>query len=174
MTTEVSPAAIAMGVPYIEPRSRLVSLQTPRLTLCLCGALRDFDLQGALLGLGEQVLVQVGEAMAMQGVPPLEKDCQELLKRQIADLCKDNNPIRKLIGERVQSYLQAMLGASPTQRSPALPPALSLLAPEFTQLASALGRILHFNRSVFGPFYAPILRRVLFPEGETETGEDSR
>lgn len=135
---------------------------------------RDFDLQGALLGLGEQVLVQVGEAMAMQGVPPLERDYQELLKRQIADLCKDNNPIRKLIGERAQSYLQAMLGASPTQRSPALPPALSLLAPEFTQLASALGRILHFNRSVFGPFYAPILRRVLFPEGETETGEDSR
>lgn len=126
------------------------------------------------MSLGEQVLVQVEEAMAMQGVPPLEKDSQEMLKRQIADLWQDNNPIRKLIGERVQSYLQAMLGAGPTQRSPALPPALTLLAPEVTQLASAVGSILQFNRSVFGPFYAPILRRVLFPEGEAEMGEDSR
>ncbi|XP_046881960.1 T-complex protein 11-like protein 1 isoform X2 [Hypomesus transpacificus] len=142
---------------------------------------RSCDLQGALQGLAEQVLVQVRSVQegsvqegSVQEGPLLDRDGLELLKRQISDLGKADNPVRKLIGERVWGYLQATLEAGSQQGAPAPPPALRLVGAELTSLASSFWRILHFNRSVFGPFYAPILRKVLFPEREAEMGEDSR
>lgn len=77
-------------------------------------------------------------------------------------------------GERVQGFLQAMLQGGPAKRSPELPAPLRLVSAELAELGTAFGRIVHFNRTVFGPFYAPILRKLLFPPGEADTGEDSR
>uniref|UniRef100_A0A665TGL0 T-complex 11, testis-specific-like 1 n=1 Tax=Echeneis naucrates TaxID=173247 RepID=A0A665TGL0_ECHNA len=76
--------------------------------------------------------------------------------------------------ERVQGFLQAMLQGGPAKRSPELVPALRLVSAELAELGTAFGRIVHFNRTVFGPFYAPILRKLLFPPGEAAAGEDSR
>lgn len=117
---------------------------------------------------------QVTEALSDQrgAAPPPE--CLDLLRGQISELWRHNNPIRTLIGERVQGFLQAMLQGGPAKRSPELPPPLRLLSAELAELGTAFGRIVHFNRTVFGPFYAPILRKVLFPPGEADTGEDSR
>ncbi len=77
-------------------------------------------------------------------------------------------------GERVQGFLQAMLQGGPAKRSPELPASLRLVSAELAELGMAFGRIVHFNRMVFGPFYAPILRKLLLPAGEAETAEDSR
>ncbi|XP_067117213.1 T-complex protein 11-like protein 1 isoform X2 [Osmerus mordax] len=133
---------------------------------------RSCDLQGALQGLAEQVLVQVRSVQ--EGSVQLDRDGLELLKRQISDLGEADNPVRKLLGERVRGYLQATLEAGSQQGAPSPPQALRLVGAELTSLASSFGKILQFNRSVFGPFYAPILRTVLFPEREAEMGEDSR
>lgn len=78
------------------------------------------------------------------------------------------------IGERVQGFLQAMLQGGPAKRSPELPAPLRLVSTELAELGMAFGQIVHFNRTVFGPFCAPILRKLLFPPGEAEAGEDSR
>ncbi|XP_026205107.1 T-complex protein 11-like protein 2 [Anabas testudineus] len=134
---------------------------------------READLRRALLGLGETVLQQVNEALSHAGAT-LPQENQDLLKGQISDLWKQNHPVRTLIGERVQGFLQAMLKGGPTKRSPELPAPLRHVSAELVELGTAFGRIVHFNRTVFGPFYAPILRKLLFPSGEAETGEDSR
>ncbi|KAM4613529.1 T-complex protein 11-like protein 2 [Polymixia lowei] len=135
---------------------------------------READLEGALLGLGERVLLEVREALATQGGPPLPQESQDLLKGQISDLRKHDNPIRTLVGDRVQGFLRATLEGGPTKRAPEPPATLRLLSAELVEFGTAFGRIVHFNRTVFGPFYAPILRKLLFPPGEAETGEDSR
>ncbi|XP_070705062.1 T-complex protein 11 homolog [Pempheris klunzingeri] len=135
---------------------------------------READLREALLGLGETVLQQVTEALSGQGGAALPLESLDLLKGQISELWKHNNPVRTLIGERVQGFLQAMLQGGPAKRSPELPAPLGLVSAELAELGTAFGRIVHFNRTVFGPFYAPILRKLLFPPGEAETGEDSR
>nr|XP_033482761.1 T-complex protein 11 homolog isoform X1 [Epinephelus lanceolatus] len=135
---------------------------------------READLKGALLGLGEKVLQLVTEAVSGQGEAVLPQESQDLLKGQISELWKHNNPVRTLIGERVQGFLQAMLQGGPTKRSPELAAPLRLVSAELAELGTAFGRIVHFNRTVFGPFYAPILRKLLFPPGEAETREDSR
>lgn len=98
----------------------------------------------------------------------------DLLRGQISELWKHNNPVRTLIGERVQDFLRATLQGGPAKRSPEPPAALRLVTAELAELGTAFGRIVHFNRTVFGPFYAPVLRKLLFPPGEAETGEDSR
>ncbi|XP_032368352.1 T-complex protein 11-like protein 2 [Etheostoma spectabile] len=135
---------------------------------------READLKGALLGVGETVLQLVTQAVSGHEGATLPQEKQDLLKGQISELWKHNNPVRTLIGERVQSFLQAMLQGGPAKRSPELPTPLRLVSAELAELGTAFGQIVHFNRTVFGPFYAPILRKLLFPPGEAETGEDSR
>ncbi|KAG9352809.1 hypothetical protein JZ751_017385 [Albula glossodonta] len=135
---------------------------------------RNFDQQGALLALGEQLQKQVDGTLGVpEGlVPPLEKD--SLLKRQIEGLAQDHNPVRALIGARIQSYLLAVLSASDAQRGPVVPQALELVSTELKELGGAFRSIVNFNRMVFGPFYSSILRKLLFPQGETEMNVDSR
>lgn len=114
------------------------------------------------------------EALSAQGAAAPPQENQDLLKGQISDLWKHNNPVRMLTGERVQGFLGAMLQGGPAKRSPELSAPLRLVSAELAELGTAFGRIVHFNRTVFGPFYAPILRKLLFPPGEAEAGEDSR
>ncbi|XP_029947107.1 T-complex protein 11-like protein 1 [Salarias fasciatus] len=135
---------------------------------------REAELKEALLGLGETVLQQVAEGLSTQGGAALPQESRDLLRGQISDLWKENHPVRTLIGERVQGFLQAMLQGGPAKRSPELPSPLRLVSAELAELGTAFGRIVHFNRTVFGPFYAPILRKLLFQPGEVDTAEDSR
>ncbi|XP_045932449.1 T-complex protein 11-like protein 2 isoform X2 [Micropterus dolomieu] len=135
---------------------------------------READLKGALLGLGETVLQQVNETLSGQGGAALPQESLDLLKGQISELWKHNNPVRTLIGGRVRGFLQALLQGGPAKRSPELPSPLRLVSAELADMGMAFGQVVHFNRTVFGPFYAPILRKLLFPPGEAETGEDSR
>ncbi|KAK7913446.1 hypothetical protein WMY93_013657 [Mugilogobius chulae] len=134
----------------------------------------EADLRRGLLRVGEKVVQQVNEARCSQEKTPLPPEIEEILKGQIEELWKDNNPVRILIGERVQGFLQAMLQGGPPKRSPELAFPLRLLNANLTELGRAFGQIVHFNRSVFGPFYAPILRSAMFPSGEPETGDDQR
>lgn len=127
------------------------------------------------MSVAEKVIQMVNEVMCNHGSSMQPQDVKDLLKGQIEDLWKDNNPVRILIGERVQGFLQAMLQGGPPKRSPELASSLRLLSAELTELGRALGQIVHYNRSVFGPFYAPILRRVLFPSGgDPESRDDQR
>uniref|UniRef100_A0A2I4BB84 T-complex protein 11-like protein 1 n=1 Tax=Austrofundulus limnaeus TaxID=52670 RepID=A0A2I4BB84_AUSLI len=138
---------------------------------------READLKRALLELGGTVLQQVTEALSAPGRGgggDLPEESQNLLRGQISDLWKNNNPVRTLIGERVQGFLLATLQGGSAKRSPELPFPLGLVSADLAELGTAFGRIVRFNQSVFGPFYAPILRKLLLPPGEAEAAEGSR
>ncbi|XP_048879959.1 T-complex protein 11 homolog isoform X2 [Brienomyrus brachyistius] len=135
---------------------------------------RGFDLQGALLGVGEQVQKLVNEALMAQGGTALMLEREGILKAQIAGLVKDQDPVRILIGARVRGFLKAVVAAPTTQGAPPVPPALVLVAHELAELGMAFQRIVHFNQQVFGPYYSSILKKLLFPQGAPEMGLDSR
>uniref|UniRef100_A0A3B4FAK9 T-complex 11 n=1 Tax=Pundamilia nyererei TaxID=303518 RepID=A0A3B4FAK9_9CICH len=136
------------------------------LTNAQCGRV-VFSLQG-FVGKLRQSITALLEGTA------LPQESQDLLKGQISELWKHNNPVCVLIGERVQGFLQDTLRGGPAKRSPELPAPLGLLSAELVELGTAFGRIVHFNQTVFGPFYAPILRKLLFQPVGAEAGEDSR
>ncbi|XP_068451257.1 T-complex protein 11-like protein 1 [Clinocottus analis] len=132
---------------------------------------READLKGALKGIGETALRLVTEALSGRGGAAPPQESRRLLKGQISELWKHDHPVRTLIGERAQGFLRATLQGGLAKRSPEPPAALGPVGAELAELGAAFGRIVHFNRSVFGPFYAPVLRKLLFPPGEAGTGE---
>lgn len=60
---------------------------------------RQADLKGALQSLGEAVLQQVTEAQRDLGGAALPPESLDLLRGQISDLWKLNNPVRTLLGQ---------------------------------------------------------------------------
>lgn len=62
-------------------------------------ACRDAELKGALLGLGEVAVQQVNEALSGHGAAALPRDKQDLLRGQICDLWRHNNPVRTVTGQ---------------------------------------------------------------------------
>uniref|UniRef100_A0A8C9R5R3 T-complex protein 11-like protein 2-like n=1 Tax=Scleropages formosus TaxID=113540 RepID=A0A8C9R5R3_SCLFO len=120
-----------------------------------------FDLKGALLGLGEQVQKIVNSTLIAQGGGALPPEQESLLKGQVAALAEEHNPVRALVGARVRSYLQALLGQSVAQRATPVPPALALMENELAELGTAFVRIVNFNRQVFGPYYSAILKKLI-------------
>lgn len=63
---------------------------------CCC---READLKGALQGLGETILQQVSEAQGGLGAATLPRESLDLLRGQISELWKHNNPVRLLVGQ---------------------------------------------------------------------------
>ncbi|XP_056293017.1 T-complex protein 11-like protein 1 isoform X2 [Pseudoliparis swirei] len=135
---------------------------------------READLKEALPGLGETALQLLTEAASERGGAAPPRESRSLLSGQISELWKHDHPVRTLVGERARGFLRATLQGGLAKGSPEPPAALGPLGAELAELGAAFGRIVHFNRSVFGPFYAPVLRKLLFPPGEAETGEDPR
>lgn len=70
---------------------------------------READLKGALVGLGETVLQQVNEALISQGEAALPQESQDLLRGQISDLWKHNNPVRTLIGKDMSAGVRGQI-----------------------------------------------------------------
>ncbi|MGH0175545.1 UNVERIFIED_CONTAM: hypothetical protein FKN15_070799 [Acipenser sinensis] len=135
---------------------------------------RTSDLVGALQAVGEQVQLQVGQALREHGGAALTPEQETTLKGQISDIAQDHSPIRSVIAGRIFSFLQGFLGPPAQKSSTPLPGGLAPVGAELAEVGAAFGRIVHHNRLVFGPFYSSILKRALFPQGESETSVDSR
>ncbi|XP_028302440.1 T-complex protein 11-like protein 1 isoform X3 [Gouania willdenowi] len=134
----------------------------------------ESELKEALVGLAETVLQQLNEALSANRGATLPQETQNLLRGQISDLWMKNNAVRILVGERVQGFLWATLQGGSTKSHPELPAALRLMSSELTELGTAFGRIVQFNQTVYGPFYQPILRKLLFSPGHAANAEGSR
>ncbi|KAJ4927067.1 hypothetical protein JOQ06_014807 [Pogonophryne albipinna] len=109
----------------------------------------EADLRGALLGLGGGggLLQLMTGAVSGQGGGAAASGEQDLLRGHI--------------WRSRQSESRA-----------AYPPGLG--SAELTERGTAFGRIVHFNRSVFSRFYAPILRKLLVPPGRGQDQGGSR
>uniref|UniRef100_A0A3Q4BED8 T-complex 11, testis-specific-like 2 n=1 Tax=Mola mola TaxID=94237 RepID=A0A3Q4BED8_MOLML len=128
-----------------------------KLRQAVAALLEGTDLKGALQGLGETVLQQSGLSLSTS----MFLNLNECRCRELTSLSSTPSPLPPShIGERVQGFLQATLQGGPAKRSPEPPSALRLVSAELANLGTAFGRIVHFNRMVFGPFYAPILRKL--------------
>lgn len=75
--------------------------------------------------------------------------------------------------KRIQFFMRSLLALPSFQKSmPTMPGGLSVIQREMEFLGSQYASIVNFNKKVYGPFYADILRKLLFPEapmGKTET-----
>ncbi|XP_010118252.1 PREDICTED: T-complex protein 11-like protein 2 [Chlamydotis macqueenii] len=124
---------------------------------------KTFDLKEALNAIGVQICGKVNRSLTERGLPTLNAEMQSNLVGQIAHIVEENNPISSLIGYTFTVFQKCM---------PTMPGGLSVIQTEMELVGSQYASIVNFNKQVYGPFYANILRKLLFPEapmGKAET-----
>ncbi|XP_074864054.1 T-complex protein 11-like protein 2 isoform X2 [Carettochelys insculpta] len=131
-----------------------------------------FDLKEALTAIGVQVCSEMNKSLAEREFPMLSMEIQNSLVGQICSIVEEDNPIRSLIDKRIQQYLKSLLTLPGIQKCmPVIPGGLAVIQAEIEAIGSQYAGIVNFNKQVYGPFYANILRKLLFNEAATGKGE---
>nr|XP_006138052.1 T-complex protein 11-like protein 2 [Pelodiscus sinensis]XP_006138053.1 T-complex protein 11-like protein 2 [Pelodiscus sinensis]XP_014436550.1 T-complex protein 11-like protein 2 [Pelodiscus sinensis]XP_025034693.1 T-complex protein 11-like protein 2 [Pelodiscus sinensis] len=132
-----------------------------------------FDLKEALNAVGVQICSEVNRSLSERGFPTLNMEIQNSLIGQICSIVEEDNPISFLIDKRIQLYMKSLLTPPGIQKCmPTIPGGLAVIQAEIESIGSQYASIVNFNKQVYGPFYANILRKLLFSEapiGKTET-----
>ncbi|NXG27576.1 T11L2 protein, partial [Dromaius novaehollandiae] len=134
---------------------------------------KTFDLKEALNAISVQVCSRVNRSLSERGLPTLTTEMQNNLMGQIASIVEENNPVSSLIDKRIQFFMKSLLALPSFQKCmPTMPGGLSVIQTEVEFIGSQYASIVNFNKQVYGPFYANILRKLLFseaPRGKAET-----
>ncbi|KAM6154720.1 T-complex protein 11-like protein 2 [Erethizon dorsatum] len=160
LITSSTVGAVAEGLPGLTHRLKRVA------AVLLEGMHREtFNLQEALSSIGVQTCAEVNKALAERSFPALGAEVQANLVGQFSSLKDENNPIRSLIDKRIQLYMKSLLCLpSPPKSMPPIPGGLAVIQQELEALGTQYLDIVNLNMRVYGPFYANILRKLLFGE----------
>ncbi|XP_047453104.1 T-complex protein 11-like protein 1 [Mugil cephalus] len=121
----------------------------------------SFSMQEALATIGEKLCVELSQCLSQHGYSPFLPDRKNTLKGQISAIMQPDNTVRKLMEQRVQTYLLASLDSSQHKALHPLPGGLAPVSRELKELAVHFSRIVNFNKLVFSPFYQKILQKIL-------------
>ncbi|XP_001380585.3 T-complex protein 11-like protein 1 [Monodelphis domestica] len=125
----------------------------------------SFNLSEALATIGEKVCAEVTSCQAQCGFTPFSADKEGVLKGQIQAIASPDDPIRKLVGARIQGFLEAYLVSGLQKSLPAIPGGLGPIQKELEEVAVKFVRLVNYNKMVFGPYYDAILSKMLSQEG---------
>uniref|UniRef100_A0A3Q3W156 Uncharacterized protein n=1 Tax=Mola mola TaxID=94237 RepID=A0A3Q3W156_MOLML len=88
---------------------------------------------------------------------------QASLRGQICSLTQKDNPIRTLVEDRVQQYFKGLIcDVKPQAKLEQVPAGLSTIKPELASLGAKFISLVNYNKAVYGPFYADIIRKLMF------------
>ncbi|XP_064417917.1 T-complex protein 11-like protein 2 isoform X5 [Latimeria chalumnae] len=129
-----------------------------------------FNLEEALKSIGIQICSEVNKSLLDRGCSVLSTETQGSLIGQLCSIPQEDNPIRNLINDRIQLYLKKFLSISSSSKcAPPVPGGLSAIQSELELIGAQYASVVNFNKQVYGPFYAGILRKLLFTEAPRET-----
>uniref|UniRef100_A0A7N6BED3 T-complex 11, testis-specific-like 2 n=1 Tax=Anabas testudineus TaxID=64144 RepID=A0A7N6BED3_ANATE len=102
------------------------------------------------------------------------------LTGQICSITQIENPIRTLVEDRVQQYFKVLIcDPKPQARFEQVPAGLTSIKPELALMGAKFISLVNYNKTVYGPFYADIIRKLVFssspPTGNPpqDTAQDS-
>lgn len=131
---------------------------------------KTFNLKEVLNSIGVQTCAEVNRTLTERGLHILNAEIQANLVGQFSSIEEEGNPIWSLIDKRIQLYMKNLLCLpSPQKAMPPVPGGLAIIQQELEALGSQYANIVNLNKQVYGPFYANILRKLLF--GEEVTGK---
>lgn len=133
-----------------------------------------FNLKEVLNSIGIQTCVEVNKTLMERGLPALNAEVQANLVGQFSSIEEEDNPVWSLIDKRIQLYMKSLLCLpSPQKCMPPVPGGLTVIQQELEVLGSQYANIVNLNKQVYGPFYANILRKLLFSEEATGKADAS-
>ncbi|KAK5848911.1 hypothetical protein PBY51_008596 [Eleginops maclovinus] len=123
----------------------------------------DFNQEEALEGVSAQICSELNKSLTERSYPPLTPALQSTLTGQILSITQKDNPIRTLVEDRVQQYFMALIcDPQPQNKLEQVPVGLTVIKPELSLLGARFISLVNYNKSVYGPFYAGILRKLMF------------
>ncbi|KAF5926505.1 hypothetical protein HPG69_001132 [Diceros bicornis minor] len=164
--------AITEGLPELANRLKRIS------AVLLEGMSKEtFNLKEVLNSIGVQTCVEVNKTLMERGLPTLNAEIQANLIGQFSSIEDEDNPVCSLIDKRIQLYMKSLLClTSPQKCMPPTPGGLAVIQQELEVLGSQYANIVNLNKQVYGPFYANILRKLLFSEeamGKADTSSST-
>ncbi|XP_053320864.1 T-complex protein 11-like protein 2 [Spea bombifrons] len=131
-----------------------------------------FNLKEALSALSVKICTEMNNSLTERGLTPLSTEAQSVLLGQIDSIIEKDHPIYSLIEKRTYEYLSTFLCVPyPYKRVPMTPGGLTSVRVELELIACHYANIVHFNKQVYGPFYANIFRKLLFSEATEQKAE---
>ncbi|XP_028935138.1 T-complex protein 11-like protein 2 isoform X1 [Ornithorhynchus anatinus] len=159
--------AVTAGLPELTERLKRIS------AVLLEGMNKEtFNLKEALNAIGVQTCVEVNKSLTERGLSTLNTEVQDSLVGQLCSIVEEENPIYSLIEKRIQLYMKSLLSLPSLQKCmPPVPGGLSIIQPELETIGSQYANIVNLNKQVYGPFYANILRKLIFNEEPARRAE---
>ncbi|XP_041452838.1 T-complex protein 11-like protein 1 isoform X2 [Lytechinus variegatus] len=120
------------------------------------------DFSAVIDNLAEQVTKEVNECLKTHGFPEFDELRIEAFKSQIRSLGLKDNHIHSILDSRLRGFLVTAI-AAPSKFDPSanIPPGLTTMQSQVLETTKAFVRLVIHNRSVFGPFYAEILSKMV-------------
>lgn len=123
----------------------------------------DFNLEEALEGISAQICCELSKSLTERGYPALTPALQATLRGQICSITQKDNPIRSLVEDRVQQYFMALICDPKSQlKLEQVPAGLTPIKPQLALIGAKFISLVNYNKSVYGPFYADIIRKLMF------------
>uniref|UniRef100_A0A8C5N0R3 T-complex 11 like 2 n=2 Tax=Leptobrachium leishanense TaxID=445787 RepID=A0A8C5N0R3_9ANUR len=125
-----------------------------------------------LNALSIKICTEMNKSLSEREMSPLSMEAQSVLNGQITNIIEKDHPIYSLIEKRIQEYLSIFLCVPyPYKRVPGIPGGLTSVGKDLEYFAILYANIVNFNKQVYGPFYATILRKLLFSDAPEEKAE---
>ncbi|XP_017266954.1 T-complex protein 11-like protein 2 [Kryptolebias marmoratus] len=123
----------------------------------------EFNLKETLEGVSAQICCELNKSLTERNYPALTPELQATLTGQICSISQKDNPIRTLVEDRVQQYFMGVLSdPKPQVKLEEVPVGLTTVKPELALIGKNFISLVNYNRAVYGPFYANIIRKLLF------------
>lgn len=146
------------GLPSLSDRLK-------RMTSVLLDGMHSpgFNLEEALEGVSAQICCELNKSLTERSYPALTPALQGTLKGQICSITQTDNPIRTLVEDRVQQYFMGLIrDPKPQAKLEQVPAGLTAIKPELALIGGKFVSLINYNKTVYGPFYANIIRKLMF------------
>ncbi|XP_031461596.1 T-complex protein 11 homolog isoform X2 [Phasianus colchicus] len=154
------------GSPGFIDRLKLV-------TKVLLEGLPSIRYEEALQDISDQVLQEVSRTLSQLGYPAFASEKCTSLKGQIKSIADKGNAVRHIIKQRIHLFLSLFISPDGQNSQKDFPKGLDAIQEELQEVGRRFRSVTYHNRQVFGPFYSAILKKVLFPEAEPDSGRYS-
>ncbi|XP_026183025.1 T-complex protein 11-like protein 2 [Mastacembelus armatus] len=123
----------------------------------------DFKLEEALEGVSAHICCELNKSLTERNYPALTPALQVSLKGQICSITQKDNPIRSLVEDRVQQYFMVLVcDPKPQTKLEQVPAGLTVIKPELALMGAKFVSLVNYNKTIYGPFYADIIRKLMF------------
>ncbi|XP_029318248.1 T-complex protein 11-like protein 2 [Cottoperca gobio] len=123
----------------------------------------DFNQEEALEGVSAQICCELNKSLTERNYPALTSALQATVTGQICSITQKDNPIRTLVEDRVQQYFMALIcHPKPQVKLEQVPVGLTAIKPELALMGAKFISLVNYNKTVYGPFYADIIRKLMF------------